>query len=349
MNDVCDRLEEVGISQAIKYEGVTHMKVDELRKTLERYDVNVLKEIIVMLYKIIPKSRKENDGIDELINNFTKENKTAAKKEKPTDYLSLKAQIEQFLDYADQSFYFAPNRYVRKDQRSKWRFEVKRFIKQLLITGGENSEDAANLLAEIYAMLCYGCNYYIFNTDNPFASAGYKQRILLDLVLGKIFYNGYNKDSIKKAVYLTIDSNPDRETLMTYLLFTLAKMLKTPESKEMAIVNCVTFPKEYAEYQKSKACFKYSGRDDYRKGEAINDSAKLYLILKFELYEYDDGIEYFRRNYKARNKEIVLYCLLDFIDTYELNDLWLREYEKAVDKGIKPRDSLQNKYAERKA
>ena len=124
------------------------MKVDELRTTLEKYDTATLKEIAVELYKMIPKSRKQDSVIDELLLDFTKEKDKPAKKDAPVNFETLKAEIEQFLVYADMQYYLAPNQYVRKEQRSKWRFEVKRFIKELIKIGGENSEEAGSLLAK---------------------------------------------------------------------------------------------------------------------------------------------------------------------------------------------------------
>jgi len=68
------------------------------------------------------------------------------------------------------------------------------------------------------------------------------------------------------------------------------------------------------------------------------------------MYEYDDAIEYFWNNHTSyKDKEITLYCLLKFLDNYDLNDLWVREYEKAVSNGIQPRENLQRKYHDRKA
>ena len=183
------------------------MKVDELRTALGKYDSSVLREIVVELYKIIPKNRKEDRGLDEFLLNFTREKAKSDKNDIPVNFEKLKAEIEQFLVYADMQYYLAPNKYVRKEQRSKWRFEVKRFIKDLIKVGGENSGEAGRLLADIYNMLSYACHYSIFSTESPFSSVGYEQADLLSLVLYKIFYSGYTPSAIRTAVFLTLDSN----------------------------------------------------------------------------------------------------------------------------------------------
>ena len=326
------------------------MRVNDLRTVLKKYDPDTLIEITVMLYKIIPKSRKEDEGLDEVLLDFS-HGKAPVKKEPVVDFNSLKAEIDQFTEYAEEQYYFAPNRYVRKEKRSKWRLEVKRFIKDLLSVRGENSEDAARLLTDIYAMLCYACNYWIFSSDNPFSAVGYKQAEFLRLVLEKLFFSGFDEASVRTAVFLTLDSNVDRETLHTELLGVLVDILKTPDTKELALKHCIAYKNEYYEYQTSKKVFSYKASswssDDYRKKEHSNHSVDLYLMLKFSLYEYKDGIDYFWKNHVERDREITLYRLLQFL--YSQNDLWIREYEKAVAKGIKPRDNLKKEYTARKA
>ena len=326
------------------------MKVDELRTVLNQYDATVLKEIIVALYKKIPKSKKEDDGLDELLQNYSREKAKAPVKEKPVDFYTLESDVEQFIEYAAQQYYFAPNQYVRKEKRSKWRFEVKRFIKELLTVKGEDGEAAAGLLVGIYDMLSYGCNFYIFSTDNPFSAVGYAQTELLQIVLSKIFYNGFDETTVKTAVFLTLDSNVDRVTLHSELLTTLISILKTPEAKELALPQCVEYYNGYDSFQAAKQAFKYTGvSNKYRKERHKNFAVELFTKIKFCLYEYDDGIAYFRKHFIENEKEVALYYLLSFLADYELNDIWIREYERACASGIKPRDSLQKKYDIRKA
>ena len=326
------------------------MKVDELRTVLAKYDAVALSEIVVALYKTIPKIRKENDGLDELITNFTRVKSKIVKKDKTVDFEELKGDVEQFIGYANEQYYFAPNRYVSKGKRSKWRFEAKRLIKELISVTGENSEIAAQLLVGMYGMLSYGCHYYIFSTYNPFSAVGYEQPKLLQHVLEKIFCNGVDKAGVRTAVYLTLDSNNDRETLHYQLLHTLAASLKTSDTIELALEQCVAFIKEYDSYQAGKTLFRYDATDKYRRDRHINLAVELYVILKFNLYEYDEGIKYFWENYIERNSEITLYCLLaHFLSGDDLKDLWIREYEKAIQRGIKPREILQDEYAKRKA
>ena len=62
------------------------------------------------------------------------------------------------------------------------------------------------------------------------------------------------------------------------------------------------------------------------------------------LCEYENGIKYFNENNVERDKEVSLYILLDLLLEYELKEYWLREYDEALKKGVKPREALQKTY-----
>ena len=326
------------------------MKVNELRTALGKYDAAALREIVVELYKMMPKARKDDSSLDELLLNFDRAKAKSVKTEAPLDFESLRAEVEQFLVYADQQYYLAPNRYVRKERRSKWRFEVKRFIKDLVKVGGENSEEAGRLLAEIYNMLSYACHYRVFSTEDPFASVGYEQADLLQLVLEKMFYSGYAADIIKSAVFLTLDSNVGWKIFRMNLWSVLVDVLKTTDTKEIALAECLAYRNEYDAYQYAKSLFEEYDDGGYRRVKHQNYAVELYLLLKFALHEYDEGFDFYWKNLAAQGDDVKLYYLLRYFlnsDDKHMNALWIREYEKAVDRGIKPQELLMEEYAKR--
>ncbi|MDR0627490.1 MAG: hypothetical protein LBG11_09605 [Bifidobacteriaceae bacterium] len=53
---------------------------------------------------------------------------------KPTsvDFNKLWWEVTEFLENANDGLYFRPNREIPKTKRSKWRFEFRRFIKDLV-------------------------------------------------------------------------------------------------------------------------------------------------------------------------------------------------------------------------
>ena len=326
------------------------MKVNELRNSLAKYKKDDIIKLAVEIYKNVPKSHKTAAGLDGIITDYSKNNGKIVKKEVAVNFGAIKKEAEVFISNAAMDLYIAPNRIITKERRSKWRFEVKRFIKELVPIVGENCAAASDLLAQIYEMLCYACHFYIFNTDRPFSAVGCPQPDFLRLVLSKLFYNGYDADTVKRAVFLTLDSNEDQDTWHLSLLNVLVGTLKTPDTKEMALEACIAFRDEYDKIQRSKTRFRNAYDEKYRREEKYNQAAELYMILKFCLFEYDAGIDWFWKYYKERDPEISLYVLLLYhLSDKEFSHLWIREYEKAVARKITPRKRLAEEYAKRKA
>jgi hypothetical protein len=203
-------------------------------------------------------------------------------------------------------------------------------------------------------MLSYACHYYIFNTENPFSSAGYGQEELLDMVIMKIFHYGVTRDGIRKAVALTVESNVDRYTLHIQLFFVLIGCLKSADAKEMAAEECLAYRadrlgKGFIE----DGHFRIPESDSYARERLEEHCVELYFHLKMELCEYEEAIAYFHKNSKLfgygdannpRANEIRLYRLLGWLRLHECPKLWLAEYEKALKKNVEPRDSLQYIY-----
>lgn len=75
------------------------MLVNELRTALEQYDKATLKEIAVMLYKKIPKRKKEDDGLDDILLNFTREKAKTGKTDVAIDFSVLADEVVQFMRY----------------------------------------------------------------------------------------------------------------------------------------------------------------------------------------------------------------------------------------------------------
>lgn len=140
------------------------MKINELKETVLKYSEKDLQEIIFQMYKTIPKKIKEEKGFDNFIKNpelLRQPEKRILKEIKLPDIEELKFEIENFIEYAYKQYYFAPNSYVHKKDRPKWRFIVKKFYKELILSLGkeENIKQCAELLEKLYIMLCYACDY----------------------------------------------------------------------------------------------------------------------------------------------------------------------------------------------
>ncbi len=132
------------------------------------------------------------------------------------------------------AFSWEQSNFIRKIKRNIWKY-VECLVGKLFI--GLSVE-------KLYEMLCYACGYYIFNTDDPFRSVGIEQTALLDMVITRKLGSSISKESVKSAIALVINSRVDRETLHSSLICVLVENLKTPDSKEIAIEQCVALKTE---------------------------------------------------------------------------------------------------------
>ncbi len=314
------------------------MKVDELRKIIKKYNTDEKEKIIVELYKKIPKSIKEDYDIDGYINEL---NKTVKKEDKQESFEQLEKEIEYFLDCAWDNLYCTPNKIIPKNERSKWRFKVKKFYKKLsdVKVNSKDGKKATELLCEIYKTLSYGTNYLIFTNWNTFGAIQVSQSEFLKNIVDRILYEGMSKESIKSCIDL-LECKYDPQEYHENVLGTVLSSLNTADSKYLAI--------ELFEEKVEKWKEKYNKKPDYNNKEYLNYFVKCVVYLYFDLYEIDKGIKYFKKQYIEQQMEIKEFILLEIIEEYGFYKEWIDEYEKNLGK-ISYRDSLKEKYNKLKA
>lgn len=318
------------------------MKIPDLRKLLNTSKREDLEKAFVESYKQLRKAQKEEIDpvlIDILEGNAVEQKRTAV----TTDFGELENQINIFIKNAYAQNYFAPNRIIPKAQRPKWRFLVKSYIKELekITPESDNYSKAVKLLTDIYNLICYACDYYLFSTDNPFRSIGWKQQDLFELVVKKTFVSGYTRENIRSLLLQAATGGLSRESLYVYQELTLLHNLKTSDVKYIAIEESKKLVSEKKE--KLLGLKKYDNKQ-YDLREAINNLCDMILLIAIQLSEPEPAVDYYFKNSMRVNKEITLYCALDLIEIMDDKTLWIKVYEYGIRKKIKPRDSLQRTY-----
>ncbi|MEG1009894.1 MAG: hypothetical protein RSF67_08830, partial [Clostridia bacterium] len=194
------------------------MKITDLKKELENKQKKELIYIITELYKLIVKTKKYACNVDDIIFGVKNNEKEVINIEQ------LYEDINTFIELAYGKCYLIPNRYVQKKDRSKWRFKVKRYYKELY---GNYSLLATKSVLELYNMLSYGCAYYIFSTNDPFKSCGIIQCEMLSYVFKSVLFNSESEDNINLCIDTLLDSNLNYETSYTCLINEFVLNLKT--------------------------------------------------------------------------------------------------------------------------
>jgi hypothetical protein len=317
------------------------VKVGEVRTAITKYSKAELQEIVVELYKRIPKGKKEEYDIDGLIAHYVI-NEPVKKVEPSWDLDFLLSDVDEFLENAKEGNYYAPNRIISKKDRGKWRFVVKDFVKKLSSVTGEDVPLAADALASLYHILAYACSYWTFTSDNTFPAINFKQTDFLELVLSKFFYSGYDHESVMKGLMLTLDNGVDRETFSASLGSVFVSLLKTNDTKELGIQCALEYIQNYTLLHSGERKYDTSTAR-YLQDERINHAVIIVFKLRLALHESDLAIDFWKKNYReSYSPEVKLYIMLSYLRQYP--DLWIREYEEGARQKIKPRDSLTEEY-----
>ncbi|WP_100489128.1 hypothetical protein [Sporolactobacillus pectinivorans] len=95
--------------------------VSELRQHLKKYSDDDLRLIIAEMYKSMPKGLREENGIDLLLqdpHSVSNAGRIRKNQEQKIGIVDLKNEIDQFVQNAYKSYYYAPNRSITKKERS---------------------------------------------------------------------------------------------------------------------------------------------------------------------------------------------------------------------------------------
>lgn len=313
------------------------MKVDELRNVIKKYNESDKEKIIVELYKRIPKNVKEDYNIDGYINTL---NKKIEKGNTEITMERLEKEVNYFLECANSNLYVCPNRIIPKSERSKWRFKVKAFYKQLnsFLPTTEDGKKATKLLKELFKVLSVGTNSLTFSSWNTFGAIQVPQPEFLQVIIKRKLATGITKENLKYCVeLLNVPYDPDE--FHKSMLYTFISCLKTSDVRYMAI----DLLKEQVEIWKAE----YQKKTKYKDRTYINYFVECAVAIYFELAEIKEGITYFNKQYIETQNEVKEYILLEMLEDFELYNEWVAEYEKHIGK-INYRERLKLKYNEYK-
>ncbi len=316
------------------------MLVSEIRKELKKYNHKELEDIILELYKRIPKKKKEEYNIDDYIKDVNIKNKEKQIVNLP--FIELKKEIVYFLDCVDNGYYSSPNRIISKKERSGYRFKIKKYYKSL-VDISINSKDfveATELLIEIFKKLSIGSNTLLFVNWETFRALGVAQDEYYDVIIKRVLSLGYTKENLKFCVdLLEIPKDPYELSYDMFKVFIVN--LKTLDDKLLAI-DIINTKVEGFNTEIKAIKDRYSSKK-YDLEETKNCFVKCSLEIYCDIGEATKGIKYFDKYYTGEEKEVKEYILLEILDRLSLQEEWIKEYESKINK-IDFRESLRERY-----
>jgi hypothetical protein len=321
------------------------MKVAELREKLSKLDKEEIARLAVEFYKLIPKSKKEDYNIDELISN-PKQSKAKSKKIDEIKLAEMQIGIKDFIEHARDMCYISPNRIVPKKERAGWRFKAKRWHKELM-KKDRNDGDLklqAKLLRELYELLCESCNYQYFTAYDTFESVGVDQaQFFADII--DLYHEATGKlNTIEIGIHLMADNALNRYTLYSDLMEILITKHDLPDLKYKGIeyAKMLIKKKGYQPKPKTQRSYGADSYDEYSKKENHNNLTEMVVRLYLSLFESKEAIEFFHKNYfeDSTTVDIKQYILTEILLYYKLKAEIKEELEKARAHGVKLRDNL---------
>ncbi len=323
------------------------MKIAEVKKLIESYSEEQLKLTITEIYKVIPKAIKESINIDSIIadpEKYIEGRKKSKKKPQIPDIELLRIDTETFIEYAKNQFYCSPNQFVSKKERSQWRFVVKRLYKELFLSAQNetNLPMASELLENLYNLMCYSCKYFIFNSYDSFESIGIEQKDFFNRVLFLKFQIEPKRNFISNALKLMLDNSVNRYTLYSDLLHVILSYLKSTDMIEIAIDQTNQLLQKEKEKQISKSSNGYSNK--YNKRKNINNLSEFGFLCYIKFFEVQKAVDFYKQHCVESEREIALYILLRLLFSVGEREYFLKEYENAIELGVKPREELRKMY-----
>ena len=253
------------------------MKIQEFRELIKKADRPLLEKAFAECYKQFSKSKKEE--IDLLVQEILSGRDSGGAKKQEVNFEELEKQIDWFAQNAYAQNYLVPNRIIPKNQRSKWRFQVMNFIKQLqkIPADSEYSQRAADCLEKIYKVLAAGCNVYLFSSDDPFSSVQWKQEELFHLLVTMTFRTGYSREKIRRLLPLTSSGGLSRWSLYIGNQLAFLSALNTSDLKYMAIEEAKELIAETkSNYTGKSSC---TGRWNAQTGWRMTGSGSIFTAL----------------------------------------------------------------------
>ena len=315
------------------------LKLAEVRAMLKKHDRKNLEFIIAQLYKMIPRDKKIDNDVNSLIEypeKFANSSKTSKKGKKKRPFNEVEKEVLFFEDNAYEQNYMAPNRSIKKADRPKWRFVVKRLYKELneYAKQEEYIQKAADNLLKLYEVLTYACDYYLFNTYDAFDSVGIEQTVFYRSIIEKYNETMERDGFISKSIDIMFENPLNRYTLYSSLMTMFLEYIQTPDMLYLTIDITKQKRQKLAKSKKStKSGFEYEVKEN------LNNFTELIFRCYANLYEFDNAVNDYQQNMIESGEEVKLYILVRLLFEYQQKDIILKIIAEA-EKKISLREGL---------
>lgn len=315
------------------------MKARDVKKYLEQLPKSALANITLELYQSLPKRKKQDFQLQLLLAaTVHKSNK------KQLSFAIEKLNIEQFVKNAQLQYYFYPNQLITTKERKNWTTSVKKWFKSLTNTRKKkrNLIKQAELLEQLYILLCDACEQEYFLCEDPFQALEITQIEFYKAVLSLWEQAAGKEVLVNKGMELLIFNPLNSYTLPSQLMIAYSEFLyedilyRTAIDQAMALLADNNFnPKRRSTVEQPTL-----SSEDYWHEQVHNNLVELIYRLYTSLGHVENAIDFFKKNYYERKEEIRLYVLVRLLFEDGNQERIQYELEGAIEQGIEPRASL---------
>ncbi len=316
------------------------MKITDLRKIVKTKKKAELEELVIKLYKLIPKAKIETSSIDlEIDANQVYIEAAPQNNSKVED--KLLSEIKFFIGNFLSQNYGIPNRIIPKAKRSKWRFEVMGYMKEIdiLWDKSDRKKEFADLYTELYKALCEGCRFYLVSSEDVFASIRLPQEEFLSKLISRINQVYAGNELYSKIIQLLELNGLSRETTYSDLYWTVTSTLNSPLFLEEL------FERLWLRYETNKSEYVIKKEKDryFSKYELERQLEGLIIVLVALLdFEKVKKIVHQECHFYDKDKEIIYYIVIRILlkPSFKAQKHIFAILDEAKNSKIELRDSL---------
>ncbi|WP_214829155.1 hypothetical protein [Exiguobacterium algae] len=209
------------------------MRIGKLRMVLEQYGEATLRDLIVEMYRQMPKQTIEEHDIDFMIGQYLryKEKKLSEERHSLSQTITL---AERFVDLAYDQLYLRPNQIMSERDQKNWYIHAKKIIRDLSHYA-EDSMEARTMYEEMFYLLSTSAGEEpLFSTSDPFRLLKLSQ---VEMLAKLIHY--YQLDAptdevwIDRSLYTALHVPKDVDSTRIDLLDTLLMEPTSPTTRKI--------------------------------------------------------------------------------------------------------------------
>ena len=336
------------------------MYLKDLKAVISECTPAELKQIIVELYKTMPKEVKEERDIEAFIHATNKS--TPAKTEqqrsrkiaslmntvvkKNTDFTTFNNEVVTFINNVSSGAYFEANNKISEDKRLNWHVTTKQYIQQLNDYPVEkvNGDEATELLAQLFILLNESYYFESFMVEDVYRSLGLEMLDLYQMIVKRAFHKGTTAESIQYSLNLVIEQYRHPSYSMDPYLSIILAELSDIASRKLALETAESMIPRFLKMRAEQNLPDSHLADPEAVYFAYNSLIHFITEVQFKSGTYEKGV----RNFLSRTQKIersILYSyILHKLSVHQKPHLFKEIYREAHDKNLKLDQQIEDLY-----